>query len=131
MTTTKKEYGMAKKEVQEGKVQVEVNLSLLDELAVQLSKTDPITVARYMDQKQQGLINPIVLAKLMGVRPQMIYNYIRKGRFTQEDAFGINSTQKITIRLNEAIGFASSYVGRKENREEAEANKIQRELRGE
>ena len=87
---------------------------------------------RYHAQAKEGLINPIVLAALLDVRPQMIYGYIRKGKFTQEDnVFGINNTQKITIRLVEAEKYAAGYVGRKESRAEETQLKIESELRGE
>ena len=107
--------------------------TLLDELASAIADSEPLTARRYMDQKENGVINPIVLAKLLDVRPQMIYNYISKGRFTQEEngAYGTNNTQKITIRLDEANVFAASYSERKSTREAEQQEKIQRELRGE
>ena len=92
---------------------------------------DPKVVARYHAQAKEGLINPIVLAQLLEVRPQQIYGLIRKGKFTQEDAFGINSTQKITIQITEAEKYAAGYLGRKVARAEEEQLRIKAELAGE
>ena len=102
--------------------------SVLEELA---ESADPKVAARFHTQAKEGLVNPIVLASLLNVRPQMIYGYIRKGRFTQEGASSINNTQKITLRLDEASQFALSYISRKEALEEKKKAKIQAELRGE
>lgn len=102
--------------------------TLLDDLA---DDADAKVAARYHAQAKEGLINPIVLAQLLDVRPQMIYGYIRKGKFTQENAFGVNNTQKITIRLDEANQFAAGYVGRKTARAEEEGERIKAELAGE
>jgi hypothetical protein len=40
---------------------------------------------RLMKQREQGVVNPIMLAQAIGVRPQMIYNYIRSGRIVRND----------------------------------------------
>jgi hypothetical protein len=61
-------------------------------------------------QFEQGVINPIELAKLMGVRPQMIYQDIRSGKLT---AVKHNNTQKLTIERSIAIEYASRYLDRK------------------
>jgi len=104
-------------------------LSTLEALA---TEADAKTQARFAEQSAQGVVNPIVLANLLGVRPQMIYNYIRKGKFSQEEAaFGENNTQKIVIQLNEANAFALAYTDRKVARETAAAEKIAAELAGE
>jgi hypothetical protein len=75
-------------------------------------------------QRQLGVVNPIMLAKALGVRPQMIYNYIRDGKIKTVDR---NNTQKITIDVLEAERWAQTYLGRKA----AKAAKIEAELRGE
>lgn len=104
-------------------------LSVLETLA---SEADARTQARFAEQSAQGVVNPIVLANLLGVRPQMIYNYIRKGKFSQEEnAFGENNTQKIVIQLDEANAFALAYTDRKVAREAAHAEKVAAELAGE
>lgn len=101
----------------------------LDTLASGLEKTakNQALVARYEAQKAEGVINPIVLAGLMGVKPQMIYNYLRKGRLTEvQGAVGTNNTQKKTIHIGEANTFAGQYVERKAQK----AAKVQAELEG-
>ena len=106
-------------------------LTLLDELAL---TADPKVAARYNAQAQQGLINPIVLAQLLEVRPQQIYGLIRKGKMAttgDADPFGINSTQKITISLAVANAYAQGYVGRKTSRAEDAEARIKAELAGE
>lgn len=86
---------------------------------------------RYTEQKENGVVNPIVLAELVGVRPQMIYNYIRKGKFTEsENAFGENSTQKKVIYLDEANTWVAGYLDRKVTREQKQAEKVDAELAG-
>jgi hypothetical protein len=51
---------------------------------------------RLLKQQEQGVVNPIMLAQAIGVRPQMIYNYIRQGRI----ASVMGNTQKKTIAWN-------------------------------
>ena len=115
-------------------------LTTLDELSTQ-EHVSETTKARYAAQKAEGIVNPIVLANLLDVRPQMIYNYIRKGKFTashdengnpiNEHVFGTNNTQKKVIALDEANTFAQGYLDRKVAREEKKAAQIEAELRGE
>jgi len=106
----------------------EVYNSVLDQLA---SEVDPKTQARYEEQKANGVVNPIVLAKLLGVRPQMIYNYIAKGYIVSSEddvqAIGSNNTQKKTIDLNVAEGFARKQIDKRE----AKQARIEAELAGE
>jgi hypothetical protein len=102
--------------------------STLDTLA---EGADKRTQERYAEQAANGVVNPIVLANLLGVRPQMIYNYIRKGKFSEsEQAFGENNTQKKVIFLDEANTFAQGYIDRKVAREAKEAEKVEAELAG-
>ena len=106
-------------------------LSTLERLA---ENTDERTKARFVEQSAKGVVNPIVLAKLVGVRPQMVYNYIKKGKFTTEDtegAFRSNSTQKKVIDLAVANAWAQGYLNRKVARETAQAEKVAAELAGE
>ena len=101
----------------------------LDTLAEQ---ADAKIKARYAEQREAGVVNPIVLAALLDVRPQMIYNYLRKGKFTDvAEAVGENNTQKKVIHLDEANTFAQGYVDRKVERETKKAEKIAAELAGE
>jgi hypothetical protein len=72
-------------------------------------------------QRELGVVNPIEFAKLLGVRPQMIYNYIRSGKIK---AAKHNNTQKLYIEADEADRFAREYLGRKQ----ARAQQIEREL---
>jgi hypothetical protein len=100
--------------------------SALEELAKTASKP---TRERFAEQAKEGVVNPIVLAALLGVRPQMIYNYLRKGKFSEvEGAVGQNSTQKKVIRLDEANAFAQQYSTRKIERETKAAEKVKAEL---
>ena len=82
--------------------------------------TDPSTKARFAAQASEGVVNPIVLAKLVGVRPQMLYQYIAKGRLPivegVEAGVGTNSTQKKVIRLAVAEAWVNGYLGRKADR---------------
>jgi hypothetical protein len=86
-------------------------------------------IARLLEQKEQGIVNPIVLAEAIGVRPQMIYSYIRQGKIKSSDKGGVrtNNTQKIVIDWDEAVAFAQRYLDKKA-RQQA---RIERELRGE
>jgi type IV secretory pathway VirJ component len=65
---------------------------------------------RFAKQAEQEVVNPIVLAGLIGCRPQMVYSYIRKGRIA-----GVkdNNTQKLVIPLAEAQRWANEYLQRK------------------
>ncbi len=88
----------------------------LEYLAEQQSK-----VARLSSQMSQGVVNPIVLAKVCGIKPQQVYNYIRKGYIA---AVRENNTQKLYIELNDAVAF----VMRRLNRSAAEQLRINEEL---
>lgn len=97
-------------------------LSVLEQLA---EHTDDRTKARFAEQSANGVVNPIVLATLLDVRPQMIYNYIAKGKFSQEEnAVGSNNTQKKVIDLREANTWAAAYLVKRQ----AKADKIEAEL---
>lgn len=97
----------------------------LSQLAEALSTSDPNTYRRFVEQHEQGVINPIVLAKVMGIRPQMVYNYISKGKFSVVDESGElvashakqNSTQKKVLDFEEANTWATQYFERKVERE--------------
>jgi hypothetical protein len=65
---------------------------------------------RFAAQAAEEVVNPIVLAELLGCRPQMIYNYIGKGKIK---AVAHNNTQKKVIPLDEAQRFANEYLTRK------------------
>lgn len=74
------------------------------------------------------VVNPIVLAKLLGIPPQMVYNYIRNGRIKAGlEATATNNTQKVVIALEEAETWAYNYLRKKASKQA----KIERELRGE
>jgi uncharacterized membrane protein len=76
----------------------------LQDLATNVQNT------RFEAQAAEEVVNPIVLAELLGCRPQMIYNYIRKGKI---QAVQHNNTQKLVITLDEAQRFANEYLTRK------------------
>jgi hypothetical protein len=69
----------------------------------------PADRQRLMDQLNQDVVNPIVLARAIGVRPQMIYNYIRDGRIK---SVRHNNTQKLAIELPEALRFLAARMTR-------------------
>jgi hypothetical protein len=83
---------------------VAVVVPTLEELATEHK------VERFAKQAEEQVVNPIVLANLVGCRPQMVYNYIRKGTIK-----GVkdNNTQKIVIPLDEAQRWANEYLTRK------------------
>jgi hypothetical protein len=81
------------------------------------------TVPRLEAQMAEQVVNPIVLAKVLGVKPQMIYNYIRSGRI---NAVLHNNTQKKVIKLEDALAFARSYLDRKARA----ALKVEEQLEG-
>jgi hypothetical protein len=109
------------------------NTSTAKSTLEQLAENAPANVQkRFAEQAAEGVVNPIVLAQLVGVRPQMVYNYISKGKFSQaEDAFGTNNTGKKVINLDEANTWAQGYLDRKVTRETKEAEKVAAELAGE
>jgi hypothetical protein len=78
---------------------------------------------RLLKQQEQGVVNPIMLAQAIGVKPQMIYNYIRAGRIA---SVVDNNTQKKTIAWSVAVDFAQQYL----NRKAVKAAKVERELAG-
>jgi hypothetical protein len=106
--------------------------SVLEQLAATVSVK---TRDRFEEQSAQGIVNPIVLAELMGVRPQMLYQYISKGKLPvlegHEQPVGTNSTQKKVIDLAVANAFAEGYLSRKVEREAKRQAKIEAELAGE
>jgi hypothetical protein len=61
-------------------------------------------------QFESGIVSPIELAKMMGVRPQQVYADIRSAKLT---ATQHNNTQKWTIERSVAIEYAASYLDRK------------------
>jgi hypothetical protein len=79
---------------------------------------------RLATQLNQRVVNPIELARAMKVRPQMIYNYIRKGKIA---AVRQNNTQKLFIEEHEPRAFLDRYYGRKL----AAEKKVELELAGE
>jgi hypothetical protein len=106
----------------------DVAVTVLDQLADALPKGDK-NRGRYNEQKAEGVVNPIVLAALLGVRPQMIYQYLSKGKFTEDEStISQNSTQKKVIKLDEANTWAAGYTERKVAKEAAKAAKVEAEL---
>jgi len=64
-------------------------------------------------QFSQGIINPMVLAAFLGIRPQQVYQAIRDGKLT---AVKQNNTQKLVIERSEAVRWAAVYLDRKAQR---------------
>jgi hypothetical protein len=75
---------------------------------------NPDDIKRIQEQLEDGVINPILLARYIGVRPQMIYQAIRDGKLTTTST---NNTQKKFIRIGEAVRYASLYLNRRQQRE--------------
>jgi predicted site-specific integrase-resolvase len=71
----------------------------------------------------QAFISPYALAKEADVRPQMIYNYIKKGFITAS----VNSTGKLQVSREEADRWLNKY----RTGQQARFEKIQRQLAGE
>lgn len=71
-------------------------------------------VERLFAQQSEGIVNPIVLAKCLGVKPQMIYNYIRNGKIPSKQT---NNTQKLVILWDDAVDFSQRYFNRKLTRQ--------------
>ena len=70
----------------------------------------------------QDIVGPIELAKAIGVKPQMIYNYIRNNRI---NGVHHNSTQKLVISIDGAAEFVAKRLTREANKRakvEAELN---------
>lgn len=91
-----------------------------EEAAEQLKKAGS---DRLHVQLKDGVVNPIELARAIGVRPQMIYNYIRTGKIS---AVRQNNTQKLFIPEAVAYDFASKYLSRKAKKQ----NEIEAQLAG-
>jgi predicted nucleic acid-binding protein len=87
--------------------------------------------ARFEAQSAEGVVNPIVLAALLEVRPQMIYQYLRKGKLVAVEDTDENSTQKLVITIAGATAWARQYVENKVTREAKRAEKLAAELAGE
>lgn len=94
-----------------------------------LSYRNPRLKAQYAE----GIINPIVLAGAVGVKPQMIYNYIRNGKIKTIDldapqpGVSTNNTQHIVIAWGVAVLWTQKYLQKKADHQE----RVERELRGE
>lgn len=79
---------------------------------------------RLKAQIENGVVNPIELARAIGIKPQMVYNYIRNGKLLVRSSL---ETQKMVIPLDSALDF----VSRRMDKDVAKKVKIQKELRGE
>lgn len=71
-------------------------------------------------------VSPGQLAKMAGVKPQMIYNYIKQGLIT---AF-INPQGKKRIEKAVAEAWLEKYLTNKQEREEKKRAEIERQLNG-
>lgn len=89
----------------------------------ELPETTPDTKRRFTEQHASGVINPIILSRLLSIRAQMVYNYIRKGRIPTI----LDDTQHMVIKWPDAVEFTAVFVGRKA----AQQAKIEAQLRGE
>jgi hypothetical protein len=78
---------------------------------------------RLKAQASEGVMNPIMLARFLGIAPQQVYNRIKAGKIQTVTR---NDTQKITIPLAEAIAFAADYLDKQAKKQA----KIEAELAG-
>lgn len=74
-----------------------------------------------------GDVSPSQLAKMAGVKPQMIYNYIAGGMI---EAF-LNAQGKKRITREEAERWLNKYLTNKEERNKQRKDQLRRELNGE
>ena len=79
---------------------------------------------RLHTQYELDVVNPIELAKALGIRPQQVYNYIRNGRL---ESVRLNSTQKIVIPWVYAVEFAQQRYSKSLRK----SLRIEAELKGE
>lgn len=89
-----------------------------------MEKIEKSSLERLKLQAANGVVNPIVLAKFLGIAPQQVYNRIKANKI---GVVNRNTTQKIVIPIDEAVAFAAEYLD-KQARKQA---KIDAELRGE
>jgi hypothetical protein len=104
MVPKRKDYTMSKNETERV---FTVSETVLDEVASEQRNT------RFQMQASEGIVNPMVLADVLEVRPQMIYGYIRKGKIP---TVSYNNTQKKVIPLTAARDFARLYLQGKVDR---------------
>lgn len=57
--------------------------------------------ARLQEQREHGVVNPIELARALNIRPQVIYNYVRRGALPSH----LGPTQNIEILWQDAVEF--------------------------
>jgi hypothetical protein len=65
-------------------------------------------------QMAEGVINPILLARILGIQPQYVYAAIASGKLP---TIGENDTQKKRIAVREAARWAAMYLTRKAQRD--------------
>jgi len=65
-------------------------------------------------QISQDVISPIMLARLLDIVPQQVYQAIAKGKL---HAMVDNDTQKRRIKFDEAVRWAAAYLDRRDLRE--------------
>jgi hypothetical protein len=75
-------------------------------------------------QIEQGAVQPIPFAMALGLRPQMVYTYIKKNVIRSRRSL---ETNHVVIDLADAVKWAQGYLERKAQTKA----KIDKELRGE
>jgi hypothetical protein len=73
---------------------------------------------RLATQVDEGIISPIMLARLLDIVPQQVYQAIAKGKLP---ALNDNDTQKRRIKFDDAVRWAANYLDRKDLREAQKA----------
>lgn len=92
------------------------------EEAVEWLENEAESNTRLADQMANNVVNPMVLAAVCDIKPQMVYNYIRSGRLPSHT----NNTEKLVIPLEAAVEFVRNRL----EKEAQKKQKLQRELAG-
>jgi hypothetical protein len=82
---------------------------------------------RLDEQLSKGVINPIMLARYLGIQPQMVYGAIRDGKLSSVKE---NNTQKLFVTKGDALRWAAKYLTGKQARDAAKAMKVAIETAG-
>jgi len=96
--------------------EVEVTHAKLREALETFALTEP----RLRTQMEEGVINPIMLAKFLGVIPQMMYNYVASKRIPAH----YNNTGKLVIDLDDAVEFLFARAQRNAEKRAKEAAEL-------
>jgi len=90
--------------------------------------TEAVVVEVEASEEELTTLSPIQVAQLAGVRPQMVYNYIKAGYIeaTRDEESG-----KLRVDIEVANAWVEKYHTNKAVREEKRQAKLEAELAGE